>query len=219
MLRTRGEGSVRTILFLPFLAMTTAAACGGGGTTSTGSLFVTVSGASGPVAGATVSTMPATQSMTTDALGTVFFSAIAAGGYAITAVHPTAGSGRVAGEVTANDVVRLTITLTPGVTVPTTGTGGVSGQGGVSGAAGRGGSTGTGGMAGHGGSLGTGGSSVGTGGTATGGAGTGGAGGAGGASGSLVLNTPTKDLNGVNLSWTATPTNAFATYRIYRSST
>jgi YVTN family beta-propeller protein len=242
MFRMRGEGPVRAILFL---AMAAAAACGGGGTTSTGGLFVTVSDASGPVAGATVSTMPATQSMTTDALGTVFFSKIAAGGYAVTAVHPTAGSGRVAGEVTANDVARLTITLTPGVTVPTTGTGGVAGQGGGSGAAGLGGSTGTGGMAGQGGSA-TGGAaglggSTGTGGMAghggsggtatggaaggmaghlgTGGAGTGGAAGAGGASGSLILNTPTKDLSGVNLSWTAAPANAFATYRIHRNST
>src|SRR6185437_15759841 len=43
--------------------------------------------------------------------------------------------------------------------------------------------------------------------------------GAGGASGSLVLSTPTKDLSGVNLSWAATPANAFATYRIHRNST
>jgi YVTN family beta-propeller protein len=128
----------------------------------------------------------------------------------------------VAGEVTANDVARLTIMLTPGVTVPTTGTGGVAGQGGGSGAAGLGGSTGTGGMAGHGGSGGsaTGGAAGGMAGhLGTGGAGTGGAAGAGGASGSLVLNTPTKDLNGVNLSWKATPANAFATYRIHRNST
>jgi len=33
-----------------------------------------------------------------------------------------------------------------------------------------------------------------------------------------VLAALTKDSNGVNLSWTATPTGAFATYRVYRNS-
>ena len=225
MFRTRAEGPVRVILVL---AMAAAAACGGGGGTSTGSLFVTVSDANGPVEGATVTTMPASQSMTTDAVGTVFFPKLATGGYAITAVHRTAGSGRAAGEVTANDVAHVTIKLMSGVTLPTGGTGGAAGLGGASGAGGRGGSTGTGGAAGHGGSVGTGGAAtggaaghLGTGG-GTGGAGTGGAAGgagAGGAGGALVLNAPTKDLSGVNLTWTATPANAFASYRIHRNST
>ena len=47
---------------------------------------------------------------------------------------------------------------------------------------------------------------------------TGGAGGAGGSTAKLVLAALTKDSNGVNLSWTATPADAFATYRIYRNS-
>src|SRR6185437_4260996 len=218
------------------LGLLTLATCGGGGGPS-GSISVLVRDAAGSaIAGATVSTTPATESLTTDKLGTAFFSTVAVGGYAVTAVHPTAGSGRWAGEVKANEIAQVTITLIPGVTLPTTGQAGAGGGGGAGGAA-SGGSVGAGGVA-TGGSVGAGGvatgGSVGAGGVATGGtigtggiagsggaagsAGTGGAAGAGGAS-SLVLNTPTKDLSGVNLSWAATPANAFATYRIHRNST
>ncbi len=87
------------------------------------------------------------------------------------------------------------------------------GRGGVGGTAGTGtaGSGATGGTAGRGGIGGT----AGAGGTA----GTGGsAAGSSGAVGTLVLATLTKDSNSVNLSWTPTPGNAFATYRIYRGS-
>jgi YVTN family beta-propeller protein len=178
------------------LGLLALATCGGGGTAS-GSLFVLVTDAAGSaIAGAAVSTTPATQSLTTDMTGTAFFSTVAAGGYAVTAVHPTAGSGRSTCEVKANDVAQVTIKLIPGVTLPTTGQAGAGGAGGAAsggsvgaGGAATGGSVGTGGAA-SGGSVGTGGAapggSVGTGGAATGGRGgaggvaTGGRGGAGG---------------------------------------
>src|SRR6185312_14728877 len=163
---------------------------------ASGSLFVLVTDAAGsPIAGAVVSTTPATQSLTTDNLGTAFFSTVAADGYAVTAVHPTAGSGRSAGEVKANDVARVTITLIPGVTLPTTGQAGAGGRGGVGGAA-PGGSGGTGGAA-SGGAIGTGG--------IAGSAGVAGSAGTGGNSAVLMLAPPTKDQGGVTLSWTVTP--------------
>jgi YVTN family beta-propeller protein len=224
------------------LGLLTLATCGGGGGPSGSLSVLVIDGNGSAIAGAAVSTTPATQSLTTDKMGTAFFSTVAAGGYAVTAVHPTAGSGRSTCEVKANDIAQVTIRLIPGVTLPTTGQAGAGGAGGAAsggsvgaGGAATGGSVGTGGAA-SGGTVGTGGAATGgrggaggvaTGGAAggmaghlgTGGAGTGGAAGAGGASGSLVLNTPTKDLSGVNLSWTATPANAFATYRIHRNST
>ena len=226
--------------------LATLPACGGGGDQSSGSLYVTVLDKSSlsPVANATVTTNPATQSLVTDALGSVFFAKIPAAAYAITATQASKGSGRVTEPVMAGAVTSATVVLNG---IPP-GSGGVGGQGGTAGAAGAGGATGTGGAGanGSGGSIGTGGTAgaagahgsggiVGTGGAAgahgsggTGGTGglagspgKGGAGGGvGGAAGSaLVLATLTKDSNGVNLSWTATPSSAFATYRIYRNST
>ncbi|MFL5308538.1 MAG: YncE family protein, partial [Polyangia bacterium] len=204
--RLRSAAGVAVLL----LAATAGVACSSS-SSPTGSLFVVVTDRLGtPVAGATVSTTPATESQATDAVGTAFFAKVTAGGYAITAVHPTAGSGRTAGEVMANNVAHVTITLTPGVTLPNGmagNGGGVGGAAGHGGAAGRAGSGGAGGQAGlHGGGTGGG-----TGGTA-------GAAAAGGAAGSaVVLKTPTKDTNAINLSWTATPANAFTSYRIHRN--
>lgn len=190
----------------------TAVACGG--STTTGSLFVAVIDVAGaPVVNATVSTMPPSQALVTDALGTAFFPKLATGGYAVTAAHPSAGAGRQTAVVKANDVAHVTIALSPGIVLPP------SGGGGMGGASGRGGAPGAGGHAGggtpdFGGSNGTGASG---GRPATGGVG-GATSGPGGASGAIVLGPLTKDTNGVNLSWTVAAPSSFATFRIYRSS-
>ena len=200
---------------IALVAFTLAAvpACGDD-SSPTGSLFVAVVDRSGaPVADATVTTMPATQSVTTDGLGTAFFAKIAPGGYAVTAAHPIAGSGREPVMVKADEVKSVTIQLSP------TGTGGAGGSAGSGGSGGLAGSSaGAGGRGGTGGGAGT--ISAGRGGTGGSGgtAGQGGAGATGGSPGTIVLAALTKDSNGVNLSWTATPANAFATYRVYRNS-
>ena len=190
------------------LAMAAAAACGGS-SPSPGSLFVSVTDASGsPVVGAEVTTVPATQSVSTDAFGTAFFAKVTPGGYVVTAVHPTGGAGRAAGEVTANAIEHLAIVLTPGVVLPPPGQGGAGGRAGHGGGGTGGGGTGGGtGAAGTGGGLNRGGNG-----------GLSGAG-AGGSTAGLVLATLTKDQSGINLSWKATPASAFSTYRIYRNST
>ena len=220
----------RAILVLAIAAAAACSCC-----SPTGCLFVVVTdGLVSPVGGAWVTSTPATQSLPTDAVGTAFFGKVTPGGYVVTAVHPTGGAGRAVGEVTANDIERLTIVLTPGITLSA---GGSTGTGGLA-AGGPGGSSGTGGAVGRGGTGGTGTGGTGTGGT-VGGTGTGGtvgrggtggtgtrgsagsagAGGTGGSNAALVLDAPTKDIGGTNLSWTATPANAFATYRIHRNNT
>ena len=195
------------------LAMAAAAACGGS-SASPGSLFVSVTDTFGsPVAGAEVTTVPANGSIATDALGTAFFAKVTPGGYVVTAVHTTSGSGRAPAEVMASAVEHVAIVLTPGVILPT-------GSGGSGGGSGGGGTGGSGGAVGRGGSGGTGtGGLVGSGGTNRGGNGGLAGTGAGGSTATLVLAAPTKDTNGINLSWTATPANAFATYRIYQNGT
>jgi hypothetical protein len=104
-----------------------------------------------PVADAEVTTDPATQSLVTDALGTIFFPKVPAVGYAVTASHPTAGSGRATAQVVANEVADAVIT----VTRPPVG-GGDGGQAGGPGAGGGGGGGGTGGLPGSGGVAGAG---------------------------------------------------------------
>jgi hypothetical protein len=226
-------------------------ACGGGGSAATGSLYVmVVDNSNAPVPDATVTTMPATQSLSTDSLGSVFFAKVPVGGYTITATHPTKGSGRLARQVMAGAVSNATILLsggagTGGAGGQTGGTGGqagtsggaggqiggTGGQAGTSGGAGAGGNAGAGGVTGTGGAAGAAGTH-GTGGAAGGGTGgtgglagssglggaSGGAGGAAGSTATVVLAALTKDPNAVTLNWTATPSNAFATYRIYRNS-
>ena len=209
-------------------------ACGGSSNQPTGSLYVKVYDKSmAPVSDAVVTTDPATQSMVTDALGSVFFAKLPPTGYAITASHPTRGAGRATEQVVSGAVVTATVILTGppiggmggnggGGTSGAAGSAGRSGAGGTTGAGGTAAAPGTGGIAG---AHGTGGATGGAGGAggSTGGAGgaggsTGGVGGAGGSTAKLVLAALTKDSNGVNLSWTATPADAFATYRIYRNS-
>jgi hypothetical protein len=246
-------------------------ACGGGGSKPAGALFVKVTDRSmAPVSDAVVTTDPHTVTLATDALGSVFFARVPAGSYAVTASHPTVGSGRTTVQVMANDVADVTIVLTapslggsggaagaggaagtggsigggggrgggPGVG-GSSGTGGSGGAGagggaggaagiggsggrggsaGVAGVAGTGGSAGSGAMAGRGGTGGTSTGGAGTAGSSTGGSGTGGTGGTGGSTATLVLAALSKDSNGVNMSWTATPTSAFSSYRIYRGS-
>src|SRR5579884_3475204 len=103
--------------------LATLPACGGGGSQPTGSLYVTVVDKSMlPVSDATVTTEPATQSLITDAFGSVFFAKVPAGGYAITASHATRGSGRATQQVTAGAVAKVTVTLG----VSTTGAGGAA---------------------------------------------------------------------------------------------
>ncbi len=223
-----------------------------------------VDNSNAPVSDATVKTTPATQSLMTDALGSVFFAKVPVGGYTITAIHPTKGSGGIAQQVRAGAVSNATVMLngiagtggagtggtggvggtggqvggTGGQIGGTGGVGGTGGQvggtggqiGGTGGQAGTSGGAGAGGKAGAGGVTGTGGAAgaagtQGTGGTA--GAGTGGTGGLAGSSGlggaagstaKVVLAALTKDTNAVTLNWTATPSDGFATYRIYRNS-
>lgn len=150
------------------LSLATLPACGGSNQ-PTGSLYVTVLDKSmSPVADAEVTTDPATQSLVTDALGTVFFPKVPAVGYAVTASHPTAGSGRATAQVVANEVADAVITVTrppvgggdggqadgPGAGGGGgVGTGGLPGSGGVAGAGAGGGA----GALGTGGGLGTGG--------------------------------------------------------------
>ena len=106
-------------------ALLTTVGCGD--SVSTGSLFVAVTDSRGAaVVNATVTTMPPTQSLVTDTLGTAFFTKIPAGGYAVTATHPIAGAGRVAVEVKASDVGHAVVALSPGITLPV-GTGGAGG--------------------------------------------------------------------------------------------
>jgi 6-phosphogluconolactonase (cycloisomerase 2 family) len=211
-------------------ALVAASTCGDGGVAK-GSLFVVVTDTSGaPVPNATVTTMPSTEELTTDAIGTAFFTKIAVGGYAVTAMHPTAGAGRAAVQVVVDDVANVSITVTA-VGGPGTGGGGRGGGVGSGGSGGLGGSApGTGGRGGGAGNTGTAGAGrggtgvVGTGGTAASGtAGRGGTGGSAGTGGTgagatIVLAALSKDNNGVNLSWTTTPAKSFATYRIYRNS-
>lgn len=170
------------------LSLATLPACGGSNQ-PTGSLYVTVLDKSmSPVADAEVTTDPATQSLVTDALGTVFFPKVPAVGYAVTASHPTAGSGRATAQVVANEVADAVITVTrppvgggdggqaggPGAGGGGVGTGGLPGSGGVAGAGagggagalGTGGGLGTGGVGGGPGVGGDGGESGGTGGVA-----------------------------------------------------
>ncbi|MFL5308539.1 MAG: hypothetical protein ACJ8F1_25225 [Polyangia bacterium] len=227
--------------------LATVAGCGDGDNQPTGSLYVTVMDKSmSPVADATVTTVPATQALVTDALGTVFFPKIPAAAYAITANHVTKGAGRTTQQVTAGAVASVTVLLTTvpisnggngghagaaggaagnagaggaGGTAAGTGTGGaagsaVTGTGGAAGRAGTGGVPGTGGAAGR---AGTGGA-AGSGGLPGSGGASGGVGGAAGSTATLALAPLTKDTNAVNLSWAATPANAFASYRIYRNS-
>jgi hypothetical protein len=134
------------------LSLATLPACGGSNQ-PTGSLYVMVLDKSmSPVADAEVTTDPATQSLVTDALGTVFFPKIPAAGYAVTASHPTAGWGRATAQVVANEVADAVITLTrPPVD------GGAGGQAGGPDQGGRGGVVGTGGLPGSSGRAGEGG--------------------------------------------------------------
>jgi DNA-binding beta-propeller fold protein YncE len=84
----------------------------GGGGAATGSIYVTVVDSSNvAVSDATVTTMPDTQSLVTDALGSVLFSGIAAGAYAVTAAHPVLGASRVPVSVFASQIAQVTITL------------------------------------------------------------------------------------------------------------
>jgi len=201
----------RPVTFGALLAMALAVStCGGN--SPPGSLLVTVVDLSGaPVINATVTTVPPTQALVTDTLGTTFLAKVPPGGYAVTASHPTAGAGRVAVEVKANDVAKAVVALSPGVVLPT-GTAGAAGSGrgaggSVAGTGGRGGATALGsGGAGRGGAAALG----------SGGAGVGGATG-GGSPTAIMLAVPTKDSNGVNLGWTVAPGNSFATYRVYRN--
>jgi len=190
------------------------------------------------VADAVITTMPATQSLTTDALGSVLFSDLAVGAYAVTANHPTKGAAREAIEITENAVAQLTLVLGGGAGG---GGGGTSGTGGAGGAGGA--HSGTGGMVGGGtGGSGMGGGiiTLGTGGTGQGGKGVGGYGvggyifgvggygvggfmpgtggrGTGGTpAGAISLDPLTKDTNGINLTWTVT-SGSFSTLRVYRS--
>ena len=250
---TRGA---RAVTFGAAALLATIAACGSSNQ-PTGSLYVTVVDKSNaPAADVVVTTEPATESRATDALGSVFFAKVPAGGYAVTGTHPIAGSGRTTARVVAGEVAEATIVL--GGDDGSGGGAAVAGGGGGrwrrsdgrrrrgerrrwrhGGRAGRrdgrrngrdgwcgGGTTGRGGTGGrrdrrrrrnrrHGrprrngrhaaGSGGTGGSGAGQRGTAA-------------PSATVVLAALTKDSNGVNLSWTPTPGNAFATYRIYRGS-
>ena len=172
-----------------------------------------------PVADAVVTTEPATESKVTDALGSVFFSKVPVGGYAVTAMHPTAGSGRVTAQTVAGMATQVVVVLgTEGALGGGGGGGGGGkGQGGAGGVPGGTGGSGP----GHGGAgAGTAGSGGAGRGGATGGVvgqgGAGGAGAAGGASATVVLAPLTKDTTGVDLNWTSTPAGAFATYKVYR---
>src|ERR1022692_3048525 len=114
-------------------------ACGGGNP-ATGSLYVmVVDNSNAPVSDATVTTTPATQSLVTDALGSVFFAKVPAGGYSITAIHPTKGSGRIAQQVMAGAVGNATVMLNG---IAGTGGAGTGGTGGVGGTGGQVGGTG-----------------------------------------------------------------------------
>jgi len=210
---------------LGIVALLTALMACGSSNSPIGQLYVRVVDKSMvPVADAAVTTEPATQSLTTDALGSVFFAKVPVAGYAVTAMHPTAGSGRGTAQVLVNMVSEVVIVLNgvPG-NLGGAGGGGGRGQGGAS-AGGRIGSTGgaggsvgaaggggrIAGAAGAGGTIGFGGT-VGQGGMPASG------GGAGGAwSATITLAALTKDSNGVDLTWTPAPATAFATYRIYR---
>ena len=205
------EGRGRLVIFGAAALIATISACGSSNQ-PTGSLYVRVLDKStAPAADVVVTTEPATESLVTDALGSVFFAKVPVAGYAITATHSTAGSGRTTARVLANEVASATITLGGGAG-GIAGTGGAAGTGG-GGTAGTGGAAGTSGRGGTGGVAGTGvAGRGGTGGSAAG------SGGTGGVSATVVLAALTKDSNGVNLSWTSTPGNAFATYRVYRGS-
>src|SRR4051794_26962646 len=149
-LRRRGRGQDTTIsshqgrraavTFGAAALLATLAACGSSNQ-PTGSLYVkVVDKSNAPVADVVVTTEPATESHATDALGSVFFSKVPAGGYAVTGMHPIAGSGRTTARVVVLEVAEATIVLSGSAT----GTGG-GGTGGGGGSAGSGGSGGSGG--------------------------------------------------------------------------
>jgi DNA-binding beta-propeller fold protein YncE len=155
---------------------------------SAGGLFVTaVDPGSQPLAGVTVTTDPGATSLITDDFGTVLIRNLSPGFYAVTGVHPTAGAARAAVNVTAGAVTQVRLVLGPVFIAP-------GSDGGVI-------------------DLGQrqdlpaapdGGKDAGTD-SADGGAPT------------VTLATPTKDSNGINLSWTTTPGAAITSYRVYRA--
>src|SRR5215471_12768396 len=86
-----------------------------GSSAGTGGLYVTVKDASmATVADAMVSTEPATQTLVTDALGTVLFPHVPAGFYSVTAVGAAAGTARVPVTVTAGALAQVTLVLRNG---------------------------------------------------------------------------------------------------------
>jgi hypothetical protein len=201
----RVRSAVRAARGIAWLCALAAIGCGGKSSPNQGGLFVTVKDvAMATVADAVVTTDPSTESVATDALGSALFRKVPAGFYSVTAIHPALGAARAAVTIKADTLAEITLTLSRDVTLD-------AGQdGGLGGPRGQGGAGGSGTPAGSGGS----------------GAGTGGAadrpdGGAGDAgpevdpSLGVALAAPTKDANGVNLTWTVTGT--YTSYRMYRA--
>lgn len=82
----------------------------------TGALHVEVRDSFGNLASdAVVDTIPATESLVTDALGTVLFRTIVAGVYEVTARHPTLGAARLPVKVEAGDIALLPLRLSGAV--------------------------------------------------------------------------------------------------------
>lgn len=77
-----------------------------------GAIFVSVfDPTQKPIADVTVTTMPETAMLTTDALGTVLFNGVKAGFYAVTAAHPTLGTARTPVRVSSGNLARVELTL------------------------------------------------------------------------------------------------------------
>jgi hypothetical protein len=187
--------SLWRVTMLALVALSAVVGCSGSSKSRGGGLYVKVmADGKTEVADAVVTTDPETQSLTTDALGTVIFPNVPAGFYTVTANHPVLGAGRTAATVTAEHLAEVTVVL-PGKSSVDAGMDGPRPDG--SGSGGSGGSP------------------------ATGDGGTDGPQDAappdGGPSGSIVLAAPSKDSNGIDLSWSIGATGAFSSYRVYRA--
>lgn len=159
----------------------------GGGTVGAGNLDVVVKDVSmAVVAGATVTTVPATKSLTTDTDGHARFTGLAAGDYTVTAANTDSGAAAARLSLKNGEARELTLILRK--TGPAADAGG-----------------GTGGGAADGGAGGAAGGAVDASGDDDGGT---------SATTAIVLQALSQDTNGINLRWTAT--SPYASYRIYR---
>ncbi len=187
----RSAGAVALVTLLTSLG------CGGSVGTA-GALYVRVTGEDMTnVADARVTTDPETQSLTTDALGTVIFATVPTGFYTVTASHPALGSGRTAVKVTAGELTDVTIALQAGQSIdagmdaPRVDGAATDARLDASDARVDAPPAGDGGMDAPPADA--------------------------GPSGSIVLAALSKDSNGIDLAWSISAGNAFSSYRVYRA--